>query len=115
MAGTLLGLTLSLFLTTPSLSRRDGEMTERALTKAQREAAERLLEARGSIRAAFESLDLGFDYDDALAYLRGSPSWQAITTDTSEGLMFGAILGFAITAVEADRLNTSGQKEGTDE
>ena len=70
-------------------------------------AADRLVEARGSIRAAFESLDLGFGYDEALEYLRGAPSWQAITSKRSEGLTFGALLGFAITAVEADRARQS--------
>lgn len=75
-------------------------------SEAQRRAGERLLDARGSVRDAFASLDLDWTYDDVEAYLKGSPSYQAMLLKLGgdqHGLLQGLIMGFAIVCVEQDR------------
>lgn len=73
---------------------------------AQQRAGERLVAARGSIRQAFASLDLGWTYDDVETYLKGSPSYQAMLVKLGgdqHGLLQGLIMGFAIVCVERER------------
>src|SRR4051794_37215424 len=67
-------------------------------------AAERLRRADGSIYAAFDELGCGFDHEWALGYIAGSPSFNALPED-ERGKVVGLVLGFAITAVEAEREN----------
>lgn len=67
-------------------------------------AADRLARADGSIYAAFDELGCGFDHEWALSYIAGSPSFNALPED-ERGKVVGLVLGFAITAVEAEREN----------
>lgn len=71
-------------------------------------AVDRLLEHRGSIRAAFDSLDLGIEFEDVIAYLERDFHVKAVVDapdlDSAHGRMVGMAAGFAIAAVEAERL-----------
>lgn len=69
---------------------------------AHERAARLLLQARGSIYAAFDALGCGFDHEAALAYLEGSPGFQALPED-QRGKVTGLVMGFALTAVESVR------------
>ena len=66
-------------------------------------AARRLVDAGGSIRDAFESLGL-FTFDQALEYVRETPTWRSFRlSEQDEARLFGVVLAFAVTVVEADR------------
>ncbi len=65
-------------------------------------ASARLRAARGSIYEAFDGLDLGFDHDDVLDYLSGSPSFMSLPEDC-RGLVAGLVMGTALTVAEAAR------------
>lgn len=65
-------------------------------------AGERLIAARGSIRAAWDSLGLGWSFDDLSAYLRGADGYDDIP-DELRGKMLGIAAGVVILAVEHDR------------
>lgn len=71
-------------------------------SSAHKVASDRLLAARGSIFQAFDNLGCGIDHDEALEYLRGSPSFQVLD-DRHRGLVAGLVLGFALVAVQSDR------------
>lgn len=68
---------------------------------ANQKAGDRVQTARGSIYAAFDSLDCGITHDEAIEYLHGSPHFAAL--GDRQGVALGMILGFAMVAVEADR------------
>jgi hypothetical protein len=75
-------------------------------SEAQERGAIRMFNARGSVRIAFESLELGWTYDDVERYLLASPSYQAMLEKIGgdqHGLLQGLIMGFALVAVEQDR------------
>jgi hypothetical protein len=73
-----------------------------AASGAQTRGQDRLIAARGSIRAAFDGLDLGWTYDDVWTYLEGSPAFQALPEDRRP-ICAGLVMGFAIVAIEQDR------------
>ena len=88
----------------PDPVRQDKESI--ADSAANERAGYRLLAARGSVRAAFASLDLGWDYDDVESYLLGAPPYQAMLHrlgGDQHGFLLGLIQGFALVAVERDR------------
>ena len=64
-------------------------------------AADRLLDARGSIYAAFDSLGL-FTHEQALDYFAGSPHFQSLPED-QRWKVAGMCMGFALTIVEQER------------
>lgn len=66
-----------------------------AMSEAVQKAGERLLEGHKSIRAAVDSLDLGFGYDELEAFAQNGSQM--------DGSDFGAALGLVLIAVEADR------------
>ena len=67
---------------------------------AQDAGEQRLLAARGSIRDAFDGLNLGWTYEDVWDYLEGSPTFQTMGDD--RGKAAGLVMGFAIVAVERE-------------
>lgn len=71
-------------------------------SEAHARAASRMLANRGHVFDAFDGMLCGFDHEDALEYLAGSPSFQALQDDR-KGLVVGIVLGFAMTAIESDR------------
>lgn len=71
------------------------------VSSAPQDAGEqRLLAAKGSIREAFDGLDLGWTYEDVWDYLEGSPTFQ--TMGDERGKVAGLVMGFAIVAVERE-------------
>lgn len=66
------------------------------------EAAMRLYSTGGSIYAAFDALGCGIDHDEALEYIGETPTFRG-RPEADRAHIAGLILGFAITAVEADR------------
>ncbi len=81
-------------------------ITER-MSEAAEAGAERLVEARGSIRAAFDSLETGITFDDLAAYVErdfhAKYIYEASTLDAAWGRIVGVAAGCAIVAVESDR------------
>lgn len=89
------------------------DLTGPEIVPGHRAGARRLIEARGSIYAAFDSLALGFDHAEAVGYLMGSPHMTALATNDSKqhpcpvhdtakaGRIVGLCMGFALTCVEA--------------
>lgn len=78
----------------------------------QRKAQHRFIEHKAVIRDAFDSLDLGFDFDKALEYIKDTPTWQEVEAEIGEQQamrLFGSILAFSMVCVEADR--QSGNRE----
>ena len=80
-----------------------------ALQPAHERASERLLDAQGSVRAAFDSLDTGLTFDDLIAYVERDFHARAIQgvagdLDKLHARIVGLAAGLAITVVEADRL-----------
>lgn len=69
-------------------------------TLAHERASDRLLAARGSVFAAFDELDLGFVAEDALNYMAFALS---SFPEELRARAAGLAMGFALTAVEADR------------
>ena len=74
---------------------------------AQERAGERLKHERGSIRAAFDGLGLGWDYEDVWDYCNGSVSFRTLPRDR-RGIVAGMLMGFAI--VVAERVRDTEQK-----
>lgn len=68
---------------------------------AQGRAERRMLEAEGKIRVTLDGLELGWDLDQVLAYLKGSASFHAL--GEARGQVLGMVAAFAIVAVERDR------------
>lgn len=70
-------------------------------------AAERLIDARGSVRAAFDSLDAGLTFDDLIAYVdENLAAILLAVADEPErfhGRLVGLVAGAALTIVESDR------------
>jgi hypothetical protein len=72
-------------------------------SEAHLRAGDRLLSANGSIYAAFDSLNCGFNHEQALAFMLETPVWQTIPV-ALQGITAGMILGFAMVAIESDRI-----------
>lgn len=72
-------------------------------SRAHMAAAIRLRAAGGSIYDAFDNLACGIDHEQAVDYLSGSPAFESLPEDI-RGKVAGMVLGFALTAVESDRL-----------
>jgi hypothetical protein len=71
--------------------------------EANARAADRLVATDGAVFPAFDSLGCGITHVDALEFLSGAPSFQALPEDR-RWLVAGMILGFAMVAVESDRM-----------
>lgn len=69
---------------------------------AQERAAERLKHERGSIRATFDGLGLGWDYEDVWDYCNGAVAFRTLPRDR-RGIVAGMVMGFAIVVVERVR------------
>lgn len=69
-------------------------------------AAQRLLDARGAIFVAFDSLECGVTAEEMWRLWKDSPHGRA----HPGGEPFGAALGVALIAVEADRLGGGGHE-----
>lgn len=72
------------------------------LGRANDAASERLLVARGSVYAAFENTGTGLDVRELERWFAESPVGQSLGDQA--GKAFGAALGTAMVAVEADRI-----------
>lgn len=72
-------------------------------SRAHMVAALRLTAARGSIYEAFDNMACGIDHEQAVDYLSGSPAFESLP-EGIRGKVAGMVLGFALTAVESDRL-----------
>lgn len=77
-------------------------MSKIVSSRAAVRAAERIAAARGSIRAAWESLGLGWSFDDLMAYFDSSEAAQAVPKEL-HGKMLGVSAAVAILAVEQTR------------
>jgi hypothetical protein len=69
---------------------------------AQERGAERLKHERGSIRAAFDGLGLGWDYEDVWDYCNGTVSFRMLPRG-QRGIVAGMLMGFAVVVVERVR------------
>lgn len=70
---------------------------------ASRRAQVRLLEAQGSIRVAFESLGLGWTYDDVDRYLQASAVYQSLLDRVgaeNAGALQGTAMAMAMVVAE---------------
>jgi hypothetical protein len=85
-----------------------GELSRQsALDRAHDRAAARLLDARGAVYEAFDSLGLGVTAEQMREWFMESPGGQRFGDDA--GFALGAALGTAIVAVELDR---EGRRDG---
>jgi hypothetical protein len=71
-------------------------------SEAQAVAANSMIVERGSIRAVFDNLGLGWTYDDVWDYLIAAPSFQTLP-ERHRGIVAGMVMGFATVAVERER------------
>lgn len=86
------------------------ETTPIAQTPAADKAAQRMLNAGVSIRAAFESLNLDWTFEDVQAWLERTPAhtgqrlpiWDEIPSDL-HGQLIGMFMAWGIILVERDR------------
>ena len=65
-------------------------------------ASQRRMVQHRAIFPAFNSLDIGFDHEAALEYLK-EPSKAVKVPDDQRGRLMGLVLAFGMTCVEADR------------
>lgn len=83
-------------------------MVTESIREAHELAAERLLAARASVRAAFDGLGSGLTFDDLVAYIErdfhAKSVFDAPTLDIAHARIVGLAAATAITVVEADRL-----------
>lgn len=78
-----------------------------AMAPAHERAGARLIEARGSVREAFDALGTGITFDDLVAYVEpgfhARIAYEAPTLEQAHARIVGIVAGACITVVEADR------------
>jgi hypothetical protein len=74
------------------------------LTHAYVRAASVLTGHGGSMYAAWREYDTGWEPEEVLGFLEGSPTWRDLPLDDDErARMFGHLLAFGALAIERDR------------
>jgi hypothetical protein len=72
-------------------------------SRAVAEVQHLLTEARGSVFVAFDACECGIDGQQAVEFLEGSLHFQSLPAD-QQGKVLGIALGFAMVAVESERI-----------
>jgi hypothetical protein len=80
-------------------------------SRAHVRTSERMVAAELSIRKAWDSLDIGWTFDDLIVYLDGAEGYESIPEDV-RGKALGLAAGLAMAAVEQDRDRRRVEVEG---
>lgn len=76
-----------------------GKITQ---SQAADRAAVRLQKAEGSMRVAFDRLELGWTLEDVCTWAEGGQLWHLLP-DEARGRVVGAMMAFAMVCVERER------------
>jgi hypothetical protein len=87
------------------------------IADAHERAAERLLDARGSIREAFDTLDTGVQFNDLIEYIERDFHLRPIVDqpdlDRAHARLVGLVAAVVLTVVESDRLRRDAASHST--